>query len=204
MKQQYEILRDEETNSETNSEFRALIAQVRSGSPDAAWELVNRYGGDVQRFVRRSLHRQLRAKFDSLDFVQIVWSSFFRDPEQLSEMQRPEQLIAFLATLAKFKVIDEVRRRMQTRKYDVRREQEFHDDSKPIHSYDVPTISTPSAVAIARERWQQLMAGENERVRSIVSLRLTGASFVEIAEQLQIDERTARRAIDRLTAKTPE
>jgi RNA polymerase sigma factor (sigma-70 family) len=197
---QHEEIRDESINSE----FRVLIEEVRSGSHDAAWELVNRYGDDVQRFVRRSLNRQLRAKFDSLDFVQIVWGSFFRNPEQLREMERPEQLIAFLATLAKFKVLTEVRRRLQTQKYDVRREQALSDDSRPISSNDVPTITTPSAVAMARERWYRLLSGENERVRSIVSLRLAGESFVEIAAKLHIDERTVRRAIERLTAKTTE
>ena len=200
MKQQHELTRDEETNSE----FRALIMQVRAGSEDAAWELVNRYGSSVQRFVRRSLHRQLRTKFDSLDFVQIVWGSFFRNPEQLAQMDRPEQLIAFLSTLARFKVLTEVRRRMQSQKYDISREQQYLDDSHPVQSHDVPTITTPSQFAIARERWQRLMAGENERVRSIVALRLAGVSYIEIAEKLSIDERTARRAIERLTSKTSD
>src|SRR6478736_4128141 len=70
-------------NSRSESEFAALIEQVRAGSQEAAWTLVEKYGRDVQRFVRRTLHQRLRSKFDSLDFVQIVWGSFFRAPDRL-------------------------------------------------------------------------------------------------------------------------
>lgn len=188
-------------NSE-NSDFRALMQRVRAGSQDAAWQLVDRYGRDVQRFVRRSLHRQLRPKFDSLDFVQIVWGSFFRCPERFSEMERPEQLVAFLATLAKFKVLTEVRRRLQSAKYDVNRENAF-DDYTAHQTVDLlRRVNTPSAVAMARERWERMISKENCKVREIVDLRLQGTSFVEIAGKLSIHERTARKAIDRLFAES--
>ena len=58
---------------------------------------------------------------------------------------------------------------------------------------------SPSAVAIAKERWDLLLAKQNATVRAVVELRLQGVSFVEIAERLQIHERTARKAIERLT-----
>lgn len=181
-----------------DNDFRELIERVQSGSQDAAWEMVDRYGADVQRFVRRSLHRQLRSKFDSLDFVQVVWGSFFRAPEKLKGMDRPEQLVAFLATLAKFKVLTEVRRRLQSAKYDVRREMPFQNHlDGPVMT--IPSkASTPSAVAMAREKWEQLLHGQNDTVQAIVELRLRGTSFVDIARQLNIHERTARKAIEKL------
>jgi RNA polymerase sigma factor (sigma-70 family) len=172
-------------------DFAELMKQVRAGSDEAAWELVDRYQKDVFRFVRRSLHVSLRAKFDSVDFVQIVWASFFRSPDRLQGIEKPEQFIAFLATVAKFKVLTEMRRR-QTAKYDVNREQLIDDTTQPRH------VDTPSAVAVARERWQRIVASENSKVREIVGLRLQGATFVEIAQQLSVHERTARKAIERL------
>ena len=36
-------------------------------------------------------------------------------------------------------------------------------------------------------------------VQSVVSLRLQGVTFVEIADRLHINERTARKAIEKLT-----
>ena len=53
--------------------FRSLICHVREGSEDAAWDLVEQYGEAIRRAVRRALNERLRSKFDSLDFVQLVW-----------------------------------------------------------------------------------------------------------------------------------
>jgi RNA polymerase sigma factor (sigma-70 family) len=188
---------NEISNDDVDWEFEALIERVRAGSQDAAWDLVEKYGRDVQRFVRRSLHQRLRAKFDSLDFVQIVWGSFFRAPERLEGMAKSEQLVAYLATLAKFKVLTEVRRRLQTAKYDVNREAGGDESRQSPDENSAPTPS-PSAVAIAKERWQLLLAGEPDRVRRIVELRLQGTTFNEIASHLHIHERTARKTIERL------
>ncbi len=61
---------------DSQDSYRDLMYRVQEGSEDAAWELVQRYGGYVRRAVRRVLDRRLRPKFDSLDFVQLVWQSF--------------------------------------------------------------------------------------------------------------------------------
>jgi len=174
------------------------MEEVRSGSQEAAWELVDRYGPHVQRHVRKSLHRQLRSKFDSIDFVQVVWASVFRNPEKLREIDRSEELIAFLAGIAKHKVLNEVRRRLQSLKYNVAREKPLgfrEEENGELHVRN----PTPSAVAIAKERWDGMLAKQNATAQAVVGLRLQGVSFVEIAQRLQINERTARKAIERLT-----
>lgn len=182
---------------DVDHEFAALLEEVRGGSQDAAWKLVEKYGRDVQRFVRRSLNHRLRSKFDSLDFVQIVWGSFFRNPERMQGFERAEQLVAYLATLAKFKVLTEVRRRLETEKYNVMREC-VGGEARPIPDMNFAETPTPSAVAIAKERWDHIIAGEPEYVRHIVELRLGGTTFNEIADRLHIHETTARKTIKRL------
>jgi RNA polymerase sigma-70 factor (ECF subfamily) len=182
----------------TARSFRELMEEVRSGSQDAAWELVDLYGPHVQRFVRRALHRQLRSKFDSIDFVQIVWASVFREPEKLRNIQQSEELIALLAGIARHKVLNEVRRRLQSLKYNIGRERPMgfrEEEDGELHLRN----PTPSAVAIAKERWDLMIAKENPMVQSVVTLRLQGVTFVEIANRLQIHERTARKVIERLT-----
>lgn len=178
--------------------FRDLLEDVRSGSQDAAWELVETYGPHVHRYVRRVMHRSLRSKFDSLDFVQIMWASLFREPGKLSGFDQPEEFIAYLVTLAKNKVFNELRRRKYTERYDIGREQPYPDDS--VAMADVrQQPPTPSAVAIAKERWVHLVSNQNQTVQSVVTLRLRGNTFEEIADKLQIHERTARKAIAQLT-----
>lgn len=178
--------------------FRGLLEEVRSGSHDAAWELVDTYGPHVHRFVRRHMHQGLRSKFDSLDFVQIMWASLFREPEKLGSFQRPEDLISFLVTIAKNKVIDELRKRTRTARYDVGRERSLEGKDNPGGELR-PPVPTPSAVAIAKERWDHLLSSQNTTTQSVVTLRLSGETFGEIAHKLQINERTARKAIARLT-----
>jgi hypothetical protein len=53
-------------------------------------------------------------------------------------------------------------------------------------------------VAIFRERWDRLVSGQSSSVRRIVEMRFAGATYNEIADELHIHERTARKAIEKL------
>ena len=185
------------------TEFAGLMQRVERGEQQAAWELLEAYGSHLQRYVRRSLSREMRTRFDSIDFVQVVWASFFREPEKLRRITSPAELMAYLATLARNKVVTEVRREVHTQKRDMRREirlDAVHDkDQRELASRD----PTPSAVAMFRERWDRLVDGQPPHVRRIVELRFAGATYTEIAAQLHIHERTARKAIERLVDDEP-
>jgi RNA polymerase sigma-70 factor (ECF subfamily) len=184
-------------------EFRAVIEGVRNGSPNAVWKLIAEYGPHIQRVVRRRLDRRMRSKFDSLDFVQMVWASVFRNPDELGSLEQPEDLIRYLAALARRKVINEYRRRIvNNTKYNSSREQSLSING--IHKVDELSSqrATPSQIAMAREQWERLVAQQPERDRSIVQMRIGGATFLEISQQLGINERTARKVIDRLVRLT--
>ncbi len=104
-----------------NNEFSELMKRVADGSEDAAWTLVERYGDRLLRAVRRSLPDGLRSKFDSVDFVQLVWASFFRVRGSSSRYGDPQELVAVLMQMARNKVAMEIRHRA-TQKHDFRRE----------------------------------------------------------------------------------
>jgi DNA-directed RNA polymerase specialized sigma24 family protein len=110
--------------------------------------------------------------------------------------------MAYLAALARNKVFDEMRG-MNAQKRDVRRDirlDAVHDeDQRDLASRD----PTPSAVAMFRERWNRLLGGQPTQVRRIVELRFAGATYNEIADELHIHERTARKAIERLVQGQP-
>lgn len=178
--------------------FEALLLRVHQGSHEAAWELVERYGEHIRAVVRRRMHPALRTFLDSDDFVQSVWGSLVRIGPRLSAIDRPEQLVALLARMARNKVIDEVRRRTGTEKHRVTQQALPEDSVKAkivtIH-YEQPT---PSQYAMARERWEHILKGESQRDIRIVELRLGGSTFAEIATELECNERTVRRTIERL------
>ena len=58
-------------------EVRDFLRRIHDGDEDAARELLSRYEAEVRLVVRRQLPKLLRSRFDSLDFLQSVWGSFF-------------------------------------------------------------------------------------------------------------------------------
>jgi RNA polymerase sigma-70 factor (ECF subfamily) len=182
--------------------FRELIDRVREGSEDAAWELVDQYGEAIRRAVRRALHERLRSKFDSLDFVQIVWNSLFRVRDKLDRFDRPEELTAYLITMARNKVGMEVRRRLMTEKFGVKHEESLERLQAAGHM-DMPGRQpAPVDVAIAHEQWDRLLAGQPQNYRQIIQLRLQGHTCQSIADTMQMAECTVRRILKRLLHTT--
>src|SRR5438552_17620213 len=95
--------------AEEQASFADLMRRIQEGSEEAARQLVQQYGPHIFLVVRRRLPEKLRPRFDSADFVQSVWASFFANRAELGRFQNAENLIAFLVVLAQNKVIDETR-----------------------------------------------------------------------------------------------
>jgi RNA polymerase sigma factor (sigma-70 family) len=184
--------------SELKEDFCHLIQQVRDGSEDAAWELVNQFGESVRRAVRRALNEKMRSKFDSLDFVQLVWGSLFRVRDKLERFERPEQLAAYLVAMARNKVGMEIRRQLVAAKHNIAREQSLDQLTAQGGSQLVSRQPMPIEVAIARERWNRLLQGQPHHYRKIILLRLRGYTYQGIAEVVHLDECTVRRFLKRL------
>ena len=182
-----------------STQFRTLLDQVRAGSQDAAWQLLELYGSHVFRVVRRHLNTGMRTRFDSADFVQSVWASFFTHCVQVQSFSTPGELIAFLSVMARNKVIDRVRQ-SQARSRDIRRELSIEHVSKHERAelrYDV----TPSDFAVAREKWNSLINGQPPRQQTIVSMKFMGETDAAIAAHLRVSLKTVRRTLDRLLLK---
>ncbi len=177
--------------------FAQLIEQARAGSEEAAALLFETYQPHVIRVVRRKLAQELRSKFDSHDFAQAVWSSFFSNRHQLLKTSSPEQLVSLLAVMARNKVYDEIRRR-NTKKHDIHREKSIErrasDGELPLKG----RLSTPSHYLIARETFDGIMAPLTDEHRQVVHLRMRGYSVKEVAEQTGLSERTVRRIVERI------
>lgn len=172
------------------------MEQIAAGSESAVEVLLSEYGDHLCRTVRRRLGRNLRSKFDTVDFVQAVWASFFHDRGQLAQFEDSRQLVAFLTQVANNKVVDECRHR-QTQKADVGRECSLTDEAG--QSVDVPGRDpTPSQVAIGHEAWEQMLADVPAEHREILELRVRGDTQDEIAGRLGVNEKTVRRVLSKL------
>jgi RNA polymerase sigma factor (sigma-70 family) len=184
--------------------LQKLLLRISEGSHEAESELIERYGEHIRAVVRSRIHSRLRPLVDSDDFVQSIWGSVVRIGPKLAAIDRSEQLIALLARIAQNKVIDEFRRRTGTQKHRLAAHglgSELEAGRPLAHRNELPTASE---VAIARERWEQLLENEPPRAHEIVRLRLAGCTNLEIAETLKINEKTVRRTIARLLEKDNE
>jgi RNA polymerase sigma factor (sigma-70 family) len=173
-------------------EFNRLLKKARTGCDPSAREIVDRFTPFMQRVIRRRLDRRLRSVFDSVDFSQSVWASFFAMAPQKQNFQAPEDLVRFLEQVARNKVVEQIRRRLGARNHRVQRE-------IPLENEDELKARSPTASqeAIAQERWQQALK-KQPRHEEIMNCFRGGLSRKDIADRLGISERTVRRAIRRL------
>ncbi|MGP0065165.1 MAG: RNA polymerase sigma factor [Isosphaeraceae bacterium] len=186
----------DESGQRGSGNIQDLLSRIKDGDEGAARELLTRYESKVRLVVRRQLPRLLRSRFDSLDFLQSVWGSFFHKirtgPNDLNEEQ---SLIAFLAWAARNKVIDEYRR-AATQKQDITREQrlEVHADKEEC----LAVGDTPSQLAQAHETYDRLRDLLPEGRRVILELKAAGYSCREIGDRLGMSERKVQRVLEDL------
>jgi RNA polymerase sigma factor (sigma-70 family) len=181
---------------DSNASFERLMRQVRAGCPDAIKWLVSIYTPHVMRIVRRRLRKKLRKKFDSTDFAQSVWASFFAEALRWGDFPNPEALGEFLVKVARNKTLDEVRRRYHTQRYDIALEESLRE-SHALRLVKPQPAPTPSQVAVRNEAWDGLREITTAQGFPVLEMRAEGMKFEEVAERLGIDERSARRVIRR-------
>lgn len=188
---------DIERRSESSGDLTSLLSRIHEGDEDAARELLRRYEAEVRLVVRRQLPRLLRSRFDSLDFLQSVWGSFFhRVQTGPADFQEPRHLVAFLARAAKNKVIDEYRR-AASQKQDMSREEPIWSGGNAPRDV-AAEIETPSQIAEAREAFGRLRELVPESRRDVLDLKAEGLSSREIGDRLGISERTVQRVLEDL------
>jgi RNA polymerase sigma factor (sigma-70 family) len=186
----------------TANEFEQLMQRVRAGCPEAAREVFERYSEHVRRVVRRWLHHRLRPQYDSLDFIQSVWTSFFRVPAQRYTFRTADELIGFLSRVAYFKVIDVFRRRLQTDKHHGAREDPF-PANKEGGTIEPAAVRqpTPSQLAIAQEHWERLLQGQPPQVCRALEMLRRGHTHREVADCLGVTPKMIQRLLQSLRRK---
>ena len=179
----------------TQAGFDRLLEQVRDGSEDAVQRLVHSYSPHLKRAIRRRLSSRIRSKFDSTDFEQSVWATFFKCRGRLPEFETPQHLINFLTQIAEHKLIDEHRRRLGTQTRNVQREVPPGSEFVEMNSSE----ARPSEYVRADDLLQRMLTGNlPERFRRIVELRLGGATHREIAHVLEVDPKTIQRMLRKI------
>ena len=132
----------------------------------------------------------MRTLYDSQDFSQAVWGTFYARVDELTQFDSPEPLIRYLTRVAHNKVIDQYRRR-STRDLKGHRLDSAHD-------VPAPSTPTPSENAMANESWDNLVDGQPKPLTDIANLRREGRTAAEIAAELGLSISKVRRSMAKL------
>jgi RNA polymerase sigma factor (sigma-70 family) len=185
-----------------DDEFNELLRRARAGDNGAIRDFLTQFEQEVRTMVRSRLPRKLRNQFDSTDFVQQVWQSFFVDSDS-RDFDNVEHLRGFLFGMVRNKVSEQHRRLTKTEKYDLSREERLYirrgDREVPLEV--VSPEPSPSQAVQASDRMAQLTAGRSPLEIEVLILRRQGLTFVEIANRTGLNERSVRRVIETVRSR---
>jgi RNA polymerase sigma-70 factor (ECF subfamily) len=185
-----------------DNNFADFLRRIRAGDEQAAAELVRRYESAVRVEVRMRLaDSRLRRVLDSMDLCQSVLASFFvRAAAGQYDLERPEQLVRLLVTIARNKVANQARRQ-QAQRRDQRRDVEA---DRPGHE-PAGAEPSPSRVVSGRELLAELRRRLTPAELRVADLRAEGRAWAEIAAALggtaQARRKQLARALDRVAAQ---
>jgi RNA polymerase sigma-70 factor (ECF subfamily) len=181
-----------------NELFRHLIRRVRAGDAEAATQLVRRYEREIRRAVRvRLANPALGRVLDSTDLCQSVLGRFFvRVASGQFELDRPEQLLKLLVTMARNRLRDHARR-LRARKGD--RHLEGGDEVlKGVPAGE----ASPSRVLAGRELLARVLARLPPPERYLAEQRAQGREWAGLAAEVGGSPEALRkrlgRALDRV------
>jgi RNA polymerase sigma factor (sigma-70 family) len=176
-------------------DFGLLLEACRRREPGAAAELVRRYLPHVRAAVRRRLVTGMRARFDSVDFAQDVWLSFFRTAVDRADIRDEAGLVAYLSKMAELKVAEE-HRHQTTQKVGLGRESPLADAGGPAGREP-----TPSAAVVAVDEWERLTAELPEREREMLRMLRDGHTHADTAAAFGLSEKTVQRLLRRVLGR---
>jgi RNA polymerase sigma-70 factor (ECF subfamily) len=180
--------------------FQKMLEQIREGGEGAVRQLLSRFGPHIQNVIRQKLDVSMRSIFDSLDFLQDVWASFFAG-ELDHTFNDPAALIKFLVCMARNKVTDEIRRRLNG-KFNLNREHSL-DGSARFEASKLRSLEpTPAENVAAKEDWERLLKGLPFHHQRILKMLREGYTHKEIAAELGLHEKTIRRLIQKLESRS--
>ncbi|MCE9567848.1 MAG: sigma-70 family RNA polymerase sigma factor [Planctomycetes bacterium] len=182
-----------------SQQFPRLMEGLRAGELWAAEELCRVYGPFLRAAVRRQLHPELRARFDSLDFVQDLWVSFLAIPRDRYSFESPNTLRQFLTQIVLNKVVDVYRQRFGSQKHDLNRELPLEEKTEGASGLEPASSDpTPSQLAVAAEEWERILNRFPSGHRAVLIRLREGHGYEDIARMTGISQSTIKRIVRRL------
>ena len=184
--------------------FRDLIRRVRAGNQEAAADLVRQYETEIRRAVRiRLTDPSLCRVLDSMDVCQSVLANFFvRVSAGQFEIDRPDQLLRLLVTMARNKLLDQARKQHASLR-DSRRIE--CGPSAQLEALADSDAATPSQIVSEKELLAAMREHLTDDERFVAEQRVLGRDWADIAREVGATPEGLRkklaRAVDRVARK---
>jgi RNA polymerase sigma factor (sigma-70 family) len=186
------MARGEEASASPLFSDSELIQQARAGSELAFEQLVHRYAPSLSRFIHAFLPDYDQAS-DVFQQVLIQWYA------SLPTLQLGKPLRPWLFQVARYRCLDELRRRRTLHFSELESEDE-EEQTPPHHAipYPAPLLEELAEQQEVREQVCAAIRALPAHYRTIVALRYAlHLSFVEIGRKLGIPESTAKTYFQR-------
>jgi RNA polymerase sigma-70 factor (ECF subfamily) len=179
-----------------------LSDRLRSGDPEAARLIFQRFARRLLGLARRRLNKTVRQKLDPEDVIQSVFRTFFfHQGEATWQFETWDSLWSMLAVITLRKCGHRIQHYQAARR-DVQREVALGTGPAPEEPTGdwsaVARDPTPEEAAILTETVQQLMQALSPQERHILERSLRGLSNNQISADLGCTRRTVERALQRV------
>ena len=185
-------------SSGSSSSSDNLIERARAGDPQAWQILFDDCYPKIIRVIRRRISRPLRSLYDSTDIANEVMKSLaVKFQGESVDFTSINGLRAYLIRAAERKVVDGYRYG-HAMKRDISRAQASFpgDDLGQFEAIDQGP--TPSQLAVASEREEDLLAAQTGESRLVIELKLQGCCNKEVAHNIGWHIRKVERFLERL------
>lgn len=181
----------------SDESLATVVEKLSRGDQAAAEKVFRAYEPFLRQVVRRHLGADLRAKFDSVDVVQSVWSDLLQGfRESAWSFDDAERLKAFLVSATRHRFLDRARR------YRTRMRKEARPGAGPCLDEAVPSSQPrPSQVLQAEELWNRMLAECRPAHRELLRLKRDGFTIPEIASRTGLHEDSIRRILRDLACR---
>jgi RNA polymerase sigma factor (sigma-70 family) len=164
-----------------SADFVDFLRRIRAGDEGAASELVRRFEPLIRREVRMRLgDERLRRSFDSIDVSQSVLAYFLaRAANGQYELDRPEQLVRLLLTMARNRLIS----RARSERRQIRNVGRLSTEPGALELV-VDARPSSSEILSRKEEVELLKTSLCDEERQVFELRSQGLSWDEVASRL--------------------
>jgi RNA polymerase sigma-70 factor (ECF subfamily) len=170
-----------------NGDAFDLLDRLCKGDDNAVAQAFSTYAPYLNVVVRRWLSFPLRAKLDTTDIVQSVWSDLVPGFRQGNwQFSNHEQFRAFLVKAARNRFLNRVRRHRRALEH----EQALSEMDEAVAA---PAQPSPWEEAQANDLWERMLAECPPTHRDLLLLKRQGLSLDELAERSGLHPSSVRR-----------